>query len=206
MPKRLLHAILSVPVMYDCMQWCFGLNQKKAKLRKLLSLDGRAEIVVDVGGGTGLYKDLWPAHFQYVCLDADMEKLRGFTDKYPRGQKVQSDAAALGLRSNSVDNAFCSSMSHHIPEGPALERMIEEMARVIKPGGLLIFIDAVSIPESRLNRFLWRLDRGEHPHTAQVLETLIGRYSTIETRQTFSIYYDYVLLIARKPRSRETRA
>jgi hypothetical protein len=59
-------------------------------------------------------------------------------------------------------------------------------------------MDAVWIPESRLNRFLWSLDRGEHPHTARVLETLIGKYSTIEDRETFSIYYDYVLFIARK--------
>ena len=88
-------------------------------------------------------------------------------------------------------------MSHHIQE-ELLERVIQEMARVIKPGGLLVFIDAVWIPERRLNRFLWSLDRGEHPHTAQVLEKLIGKYSQIETFEKFSIYYDYVLFIARK--------
>ena len=197
MLKRSLQAIMSVPVMYDGMQRFFGVNKKKRILRKLLAFDGRREIVVDVGGGTGLYKDLWPAHFTYVCLDADPEKLRGYTDKYPQGQKICSDAGQLGLRSSSVDSVFCSSMSHHIQE-ELLEKVIQEMARVIKPGGLLVFIDAVWIPERRLNRFLWSLDRGEHPHTAQVLEKLIGKYSQIETFEKFSIYYDYVLFIARK--------
>src|SRR5581483_9369556 len=199
MVKNLLHALLSLPVMYDWMQRGFGLHKKKELLRTLLAFDKRPGTVVDVGGGTGLYKDLWPPQLSYVCLDSDMEKLRGFRAKYPRGWTVCGDAGQMCLPSDSVDTVFCSSMSHHVPEGPALERLIQEMTRVIKPGGVLCFLDAVWIPESRLNRLLWSIDRGEHPHTARALQDLIGRYARIETTRTFSIYYDYVLLIARKP-------
>jgi ubiquinone/menaquinone biosynthesis C-methylase UbiE len=197
MLKALLHRILSLPVMYDCMQRAFGVSRKKQVFRRLLTFHARREIVVDVGGGTGLYKDLWPPHFTYICLDSDTQKLRGFADKYPDEPRICSDARQLCLKSDSVDNVFCSSMSHHV-EGHLLERIIGEMARVIKPGGLLVFIDAVSIPESRLNRFLWSLDRGEHPHAARTLETLIAKYASIEVRETLSIYYDYVLFVARK--------
>jgi ubiquinone/menaquinone biosynthesis C-methylase UbiE len=195
--KALLHRIMSRPAMYDCMQRAFGVDKKKQVFRRLLTFHDRSEIVVDVGGGTGLYKDLWPAHFTYICLDSDTQKLRGFADKYPGGPKICSDAGQLCLRSDSVDNVFCSSMSHHV-ERHLLERIVREMARVIKPGGLLVFIDAVWIPESRLNRFLWSLDPGEHPHAAGTLETLIAKYATIEIRETLSIYYDYVLFVARK--------
>jgi ubiquinone/menaquinone biosynthesis C-methylase UbiE len=199
MLRDLLHALLSVPVMYDLMQRGFGLHKKKALLRTLLPFAGRhPATVVDVGGGTGLYKDLWPANFTYVCADSDMEKLRGFSSKYPSGRAVCADAAQLSLRSASVDTVFCSSMSHHVEEGAVLEGMMQEMTRVIKPGGLLVFLDAVSIPEKRLNRLLWRLDRGEHPHTARRLQELIAQHVRIETTRMFSIYYDYVLFIARK--------
>jgi len=197
MLKNILHKIMSLPVMYDLLQTVFGVNKKKRMLRQLLSLSAGRKIVLDIGGGTGIYKNLWPADFQYVCLDYDLQKLDGFRGKYPQGQGVCSDASKLGFKPQSVDYVFCSSMSHHIPHG-LLEAMVAEMSRVLKPDGQLVFIDAVSIPESALNRFLWRLDRGEYPHSSQMLESLIEKYFKIKTVKTFSIYYDYILVLAGK--------
>lgn len=195
--KNLLHKIMSLPVMYDAMQYFFGVNKKKKLLRNLIKFSEKPEIVLDIGGGTGIYKDIWPEKFHYICLDYDLQKLYGYTEKYPDGLKVCSDATRLCFKSNAVDYVFCSSMSHHIRED-LLDSMLHEMQRVLRPGGSLIFIDAVSIPESRLNRFLWSLDRGEYPHTSEVLTQMIGKYFQIQKADKFSIYYDYVLFKAIK--------
>jgi ubiquinone/menaquinone biosynthesis C-methylase UbiE len=194
---EVLHKIMALPFMYDAMQTFFGVNRKKRMLRRILNFSDAPKIVLDIGGGTGLYKDLWPENYRYICLDFDLQKLSGFAAKYPDGLEVCSDAALLGVKSNSVDYVFCSSMSHHISED-LLEKIVQEMARVLKSDGRLVFIDAVSIPEKRLNRFLWNLDRGEHPHTYLVLESLIGKYFKMQKVEKFSIYYDYILVIGNK--------
>ena len=197
MIKTALQKIMALPVMYDWMQNFFGLQKKKRILRDILKFNNDACVVLDVVGGTGLYQDFWPADYKYICLDFDIVKLSGFKGKNPEGYALCADAAQLSLKSNSVEYVFCSSLSHHISED-LLEKMISEMSRVVKPGDTLIFIDAVLISKSRLNRFLWSLDRGEHPHTYSVLENLIHKYFIIETSRKFSIYYDYILIIAKK--------
>src|SRR3989338_317599 len=196
MIKTILQKIMALPVMYDWMQNFFGLQKKKRILREIVPFD-KGAVVLDVGGGTGLYRDFWPAGYKYICLDFDLVKLSGFKRKNPNGDAVCADAAELSLKSDSVNYVFCSSLSHHIPED-SLEKMISEMFRVMKSGGRLIFMDGVLISESRFNRFFWSLDRGEHPHTYSVLEKLIGRYFTVEASRKFSIYYDYILISAQK--------
>ena len=186
---------MAMPWMYNFMQICFGANRKKQILRQLLQFDQQFHIVLDIGGGTGLYQDFWPKNYQYICLDNDPIKLGGC--KGSDGYSLCADAGQLPFKTNSVDYVFCSSMSHHIPED-SLEKIISEMHRVIQPSGTLIFMDAVSIPESRLNRFLWRLDRGEYPHSYETLEKMIGKYFNINILKRFSIYYDYLLVIALK--------
>lgn len=197
MIKSLLHRILALPVFYDLMQAFFGVNRKKRILKKVIEFKNGSRIVLDVGGGTGLYKDLWPKDYRYICLDYDPVKLSGFSQKYPNDFKLCSDATRMGLKSASVDYVFCSSMSHHIHED-MLEKIFCDMHRALKQDGLLVFVDAVNIPEKKLNQFLWKLDRGEYPHTYDQLQGLIGKYFKVQNVQKFSIYYDYILIVARK--------
>ena len=197
MIKSLLHRIMALPIFYDSMQAFFGLHKKKKILQKIIKFEDGHQVVLDVGGGTGLYKDVWPSEYRYICLDSDPVKLLGFSQKYPSDYKVCADATQIALKSASVDYVFCSSMSHHIHEN-LLEKIIGDMNRVIKKNGTLVFIDAVNIPKSRLNRFLWSLDRGEYPHTYGLLQDIIGKYFNIRRIEKFSIFYDYILIVATK--------
>jgi ubiquinone/menaquinone biosynthesis C-methylase UbiE len=197
MLKKLLHKLLAFPLMYNLLQTFFGVQKKKQILRNALIFNIPSPIIVDVGGGTGLYADIWPKNSKYICLDNDLIKLKGYQPNHSSEYKLCGDATQIPLNTNTADYLFSSSMSHHIPED-LLEKMMSDLSRVLKPTGSLIFIDAILIPKSHLNNFLWSLDRGEFPHTSQSLEDIISKYFHITLIKKFSIYYDYIMIIAKK--------
>ena len=64
---------------------------------------------------------------------------------------VAGEVMALPLASDSVDAAFANMVMHHAEEPAAV---LEEMARVVKPGGSVAVVDAVE------HRYEWM--REEH--------------------------------------------
>ena len=152
---------------------------------------------MDLGGGTGFYRDLWPKDCRYICLDIDLIKLKGLV---PTGQNdfmVLADAGKIPIKDNSIDIIFCNSMSHHITED-LLGRLLSESARILKNDGKLLFLDAILQQSSLLNRFLWKLDRGEYPHTKEILISLINRHFIVKHFEEFSHFYDFNFFVCNK--------
>jgi ubiquinone/menaquinone biosynthesis C-methylase UbiE len=92
-------------------------------------------LVLDVAGGTGFsaeFLEICPD--RYVCVDLSSRGLEIAREKN-RGFLVQGDAARLPLRSSSVDNVLCSWSLEHFPNP---EEILEEMIRVVRPGGKII--------------------------------------------------------------------
>ena len=195
--RRLLHFIFSFPFFYNQMQIFFGANKKKALVNKYYRFVDKDAIILDLGGGTGLYRDLWPEHYRYICLDNDTVKLKGLVHQHPLDFVLLADASRIPIKDQSIDVIFCSSFSHHVSED-VLDKVLGESARVLKVSGKLLFLDAILHRESFLNKFLWNIDRGGHPHTFEQLTSLVGRYFSIEVSNKFSIYYDYVFFVGTK--------
>ncbi len=195
---KFLHSIFAVPFFYNQMQLFFGTNIKKKLVARHYPFLTQDAVVIDVGGGTGLYRDLWPKNYHYICLDNDQRKLGGFAKDHPRDLSMLADATCLPFKTRSVDAVFCSSLTHHLTED-LLQLLLSEGARVLKPSGRFILLDAVYRKDSFLNRFLWSLDRGEHPHTKDALMDCFERHFKVETSQDFSRYYDYVFVMGLKP-------
>ncbi len=61
------------------------------------------------------------------------------------------DGAALVLDDGSFDAAGCFTMLHHVPTVALQNRLLSEMWRVLRPGGVLIGSD--SVPSDGLHRF-----------------------------------------------------
>ncbi len=100
-------------------------------------LGGSLELVgalsVDVGGGAGyLTRALRAAGARCVLVDADQREL-SWRGPPPAGSAV-ADAAALPVRSGTVDLVVSSNVLEHVPEPFAV---VEEMARILRPGGHL---------------------------------------------------------------------
>ena len=92
-------------------------------------------IVLDIAGGTGFNADLLAIHpSRYFSADLSMPGLRMVQDKR-RGFAIQTDVSRLPIRSRAVDIVLCSWSLEHFTEP---EDILEEMVRVVRPGGRIV--------------------------------------------------------------------
>ena len=192
-----LHRLVAIPRVYDLVQNLAGAQQVRRRLSARIAQLGEARLILDLGGGTGMYCDLWPTQSTYICLDLDWIKLQGFVEKHPSGIPLLADVTAIPVERDSVDMIICTAVSHHLPEA-LLQRLVYASARVLKPAGTFVFLDAIYQPGLWAGRLLWKYDRGSHPHTAEKLHAIISTNYQIVHAERFSVYHEYLLCVGAK--------
>jgi SAM-dependent methyltransferase len=105
--------------------------------------------VLEIGPGYGATTDVLRTRVAHLtCVEVDQrlaEKLRRRTE----GQNVTvlwEDATRMRLPDAAFDAAVCFTMLHHVPSADMQDRLLAEVARVLRPGGLFAGVD------SRYNR------------------------------------------------------
>lgn len=192
MLKRILHRIARYPWVYDRIQLLIGAKKVYRYLAAhVVPLTSGTSIVLDLGGGTGLYRSLWSSTTSYICLDIDNVKLKGYLKKEESNIALCANAASVSLKSNSVDVVMCIFVSHHLADC-YLEQMLAESRRILKPKGVFIFSDAVWEPKNIIGRLIWRHDVGSYPRTAQHLHSGIAKYYEVTHNEIYSIYHQYI--------------
>jgi len=113
--------------------------------------------VLDLGCGRGgLVEQLDHPLAQIVGIDPDLASLREHRLPLPR---AQATSAHLPLASRSIDVAFASWLLEHLAEP---WRDFAELARVLQPGGVFVFITPNRRhPLALLNRLLGRAGQGQ---------------------------------------------
>lgn len=111
--------------------------------------------VLEVGIGTGLSVDAWPAHAEVIGIDLSQDMLDHAAQKMDplrhRHIKLrQGDALNLDFPDESFD--FVTAF-HVITVVPDPKRMLDEMVRVCRPGGRIVIINHFS-SERALIRFV----------------------------------------------------
>lgn len=98
--------------------------------------------LLDVGVSEGPYRELFePVVDQYVGLEyppSILDKQPEMWDMLPRVKQlvqVFGDGAHLPVRTGSVDTVLSTEVLEHVPDPRAL---VDEMARVLRPGGKLL--------------------------------------------------------------------
>jgi ubiquinone/menaquinone biosynthesis C-methylase UbiE len=187
---ELLHKMAAHPWIYDRIQVAAGQRKTFRRIASRIQALGK-ETVLEVGGGTGIWRKLWPPSCRYICLDVEMPKLLGFRSKAPDGLAVLCDATQMAIASESTDVVMCIAVVHHLTD-TMLEHVFEEASRVLKDGGQLILVDPILNRERWMGRMLWKLDRGSYPRSAEELRSRFNERFLVVHWEKFTLYHEYV--------------
>jgi SAM-dependent methyltransferase len=109
--------------------------------------------LLEIGPGYGATTSLLQpkaAHLTCVEIEPELaEKLRRRTE----GQNVKvvcADATNMPLPGSTFDAAVCFTMLHHVPSAALQDRLLTEVARVLRPGGVFAGVDSRSSLPFRL--------------------------------------------------------
>ena len=95
--------------------------------------------VLDLGCGSGrLYEFLRPKQVSYLGVDHNAHLLGLARKKFPEARFQPGDLTALALEEEAFDNIFCIAAFHHVPSKKMRRKVLKDMHRALKPGGLLI--------------------------------------------------------------------
>ena len=141
---------------WDTMRLCYYDERVIEKMAAVSGVDARMS-VADVGTGTGFVAaGIAPRVSRVLAVDnspAMLEVARKNLGELgiANVELLEGDVGALLLESGAVDAAFANMVLHHA-EDPG--SMLREMARVVRPGGVVAIVDEVEHP------FAWM--REEH--------------------------------------------
>jgi SAM-dependent methyltransferase len=107
-----------------------------AALLEFLPLDREAE-VLDLGAGTGKLTRMLAERYRRVVAVEPLDGMRGILEQVvPAVESLAGEAEAIPLRDASVDGVFAAQAFHWFANDDA----VAEIARVLRPGGLLALI------------------------------------------------------------------
>jgi SAM-dependent methyltransferase len=132
----------------------------------VLGIDGSPamlELAERITGGTEPV-EVELAEYGFACLEIPA---RGV----PNLELVRGDLEDLPVRDGVADVALCVNTIDRLPHGP--ERAVAECARILKPGGRMVFTNPLNWTEGEL----WR----RWPDAASILEVFEHSGLTVET-------------------------
>src|SRR3954447_19765779 len=134
----------------------------------VLGDDELGDDVLELGAGPGLVTDLLVERApRGTAVEIDERPAAAFAARAAGGmdarlaaalrerragrpvEVVTADATALPLPAGRFSAAACFTMLHHIPSRDLQDRALAEIARVLRPGGLLLGTDGEDTPSRR---------------------------------------------------------
>jgi SAM-dependent methyltransferase len=133
----------------------FGKLKLRDKVLEKLNFNG-SESILDLGCGRGLLlveaakripkgkaigADIWDQNLEYKNypqMVLDNAEIEGVSNRI---EVVTADAQSLPFSDSSFDIVMTSLMMHHVQD---INKALQEMARVVKPGGTIVIADVNS--------------------------------------------------------------
>jgi SAM-dependent methyltransferase len=183
----LLHTLVSRPAVYSLCQHTIGAGNITRRVAQYMPPG--ASRVLDIGSGPGYAARMCSRESQYFPLDID----RGMLAASHQPLAIQCDATELPIADGSMDMVLCKQVSHHIPD-ERLDRLFDEIRRVLRPEGRFLFMDAVRTDRA-VSNLLWRYDRGAHPRPESELRPRLDRCFQLLQRDMHRHLHQYMLLL-----------
>jgi ubiquinone/menaquinone biosynthesis C-methylase UbiE len=108
--------------------------------------------VLEVGAGPGLVTDVLRRRVpRLVAVELDHDLAAALRRRLDGGnvEVVRADATALPFGGSRFSTVACFTMLHHVPTVELQDRMLRELRRVLRPGGLLLGTDGLDTPSRR---------------------------------------------------------
>jgi SAM-dependent methyltransferase len=108
--------------------------------------------VLEVGPGPGMTTDVLRrtvARLTAVEVDADLATALAQRLSNSNVDVVHADGTSLPFEMDRFSGATSFTMLHHVPSPALQDRLLAELRRVLRPGGLLIGVDSIEDPEWR---------------------------------------------------------
>jgi len=103
-------------------------------------LPGR--LAADIGAGTGFVTEgLLKRGLTVIAVDQSEAMIHQMKNKFGEGAMIDyriGEAGAIPIEDCSVDYAFANMFLHHVKDP---QSAVREMARILKPGGVLVITD-----------------------------------------------------------------
>jgi SAM-dependent methyltransferase len=114
--------------------------------------------VLEVGPGPGMTTAILlrlAPKLTAVEVDADLAAALAVRMVGSNVEVVHADATMLPFENSRFSAATCFTMLHHVPSPELQDRLMAEVRRVLRPGGVFIGVDSIESPE------WWELHRGD---------------------------------------------
>lgn len=137
-------------------------HRQGSDLERLVDWCDGAERALDVATGAGHTAGALRANgvSSVVAADAASEMVATATEAYDGLSVIVADAERLPVADDAVEAVTCRIAAHHFPDPVAF---LEEVARVLEPGGTFAFEDNVAPSEPELASLLDRVERTRDP-------------------------------------------
>ena len=116
--------------------------------------EGLGDDVIEIGPGPGFTTDVLRTRARRVtAVELDPSLAEALARRLARTnvEVVEGDATALDLPAGRFTGAASFNMLHHVPTSAAQDLVFGELARVLRPGGVLAVADA--LPRDGLDAF-----------------------------------------------------
>jgi ubiquinone/menaquinone biosynthesis C-methylase UbiE len=151
---------------YDPLLWV-GERAGMAQRREALLREARGQ-VLELGAGTGLNLPYYPADLEGLTLTEPVAPMVSKLERHAKRSKrdcrvVVAPAEQLPFEDDSFDTVVSTLVLCTVDDP---RRSIDEIARVLRPGGQLLFLEHVRADSPRLARWQDRLHRPWHAFAA----------------------------------------
>jgi ubiquinone/menaquinone biosynthesis C-methylase UbiE len=160
MQKKGLYKILSIPKVYNFIQWMFHHPRTKNYFDKLIGVT-EGKKILDVGCGPGDIVLKFP-NSEYVGIDISQEYIDNAKNRFGmlgRFYCVSVDEIEK-IDITKIDIVILIGVLHHLSD-EQISDMLEKLKNIMNPGGVLVTLDCAFFPKQNLiSRMFVSLDRG----------------------------------------------
>jgi SAM-dependent methyltransferase len=108
--------------------------------------------VLEVGPGPGLTTDVLRKSIgRLTAVEVDQSLATALADRLSgtNVEVVHADGTSLPFEAGRFSGATSFTMLHHVPSPAAQDRLLSEVRRVLRSGGLLVGVDSIDHPDWR---------------------------------------------------------